>query len=143
MAWPEPKYFILHLLTCAQDIIRPLPFVMPHDRGQRPAWMIRAGLFLYDSLARRQFLPGAQDIDLRRHAAGQPLKPAFTRGFAYFDAWVDDARLIKGALFQAGHRGAGCALVVRPLLSVDRIHAGAAFKIGLSRRRLPRVSVLR
>jgi hypothetical protein len=28
--------------------------------GQRPAWLIRAGLFLYDHLAPRDFLPGSQ-----------------------------------------------------------------------------------
>ena len=43
------------LLRSAPHIMRPLRFVMPHDRdgGQRPAWLIRAGLFLYDRLARR------------------------------------------------------------------------------------------
>ena len=92
------------LLRCAPHIIRPLRFVMPHDQGQRPAWMIRAGLFLYDHLARREFLPGAQGIALRRHVAGQPLTSGFTRGFAYSDAWVDDARLVVlNAIDAAGH----------------------------------------
>jgi glycerol-3-phosphate dehydrogenase len=36
----------------------PLRFVMPHDQGQRPAWLIRLGMFLYDHLARRELLPG-------------------------------------------------------------------------------------
>jgi glycerol-3-phosphate dehydrogenase len=48
------------LLRSAPHIMRPLRFVMPHDAGQRPAWLIRAGLFLYDHLARREFLPGSQ-----------------------------------------------------------------------------------
>src|SRR3954464_15224860 len=75
------------LLRAAPHIMRPLRFVMPHDKGQRPGWMIRAGLFLYDSLARREILPGSQGIDLRQHAAGKPLKPQFTHGFIYSDAW--------------------------------------------------------
>jgi glycerol-3-phosphate dehydrogenase len=41
------------LLRAAPHIMWPLRFVMPHDKGQRPAWMIRAGLFMYDHLARR------------------------------------------------------------------------------------------
>src|SRR5437899_3579013 len=34
------------LLRAAPHIIRPLRFVMPHVPSLRPAWMIRAGLFL-------------------------------------------------------------------------------------------------
>jgi glycerol-3-phosphate dehydrogenase len=70
------------LLKSAPHIIRPLRFIMPHDTGQRPAWLIRAGLFLYDHLARREFLPGSESVDLRAHPAGAALDPAFARGFA-------------------------------------------------------------
>jgi glycerol-3-phosphate dehydrogenase len=94
------------LLRSAPHIMWPLRFVMPHDRGQRPAWMIRLGLYLYDSLARREFLPGSQAIALRADPAGRPLKPAFTRGFAYADGWVDDARLVVLAAMDAVEHGA-------------------------------------
>ena len=47
------------LLRAAPHIIRPLRFVLPHDRSLRPAWLIRAGLFLYDHLGRREILPGS------------------------------------------------------------------------------------
>ncbi|MFZ5509038.1 MAG: glycerol-3-phosphate dehydrogenase [Pseudomonadota bacterium] len=94
------------LLRAAPHIIRPLRFVLPHDRGQRPAWLIRAGLFLYDHLARRQLLPGCEAIDLRRHVAGGPLRPGFAKGFVYSDAWVDDARLVVLVARDAAERGA-------------------------------------
>jgi len=94
------------LLRSAPHIMWPLRFVMPHDRGQRPAWMIRAGLYLYDSLARREFLPGSVAVNLRSHAAGRDLKGAFTRGFEYSDGWVDDARLVLLAALDASERGA-------------------------------------
>jgi glycerol-3-phosphate dehydrogenase len=94
------------LLRSAPHIMRPLRFVMPHARGQRPAWMIRAGLLLYDSLARRELLPASAGIALRCHPAGQPLKPAFTRGFVYSDGWVDDARLVVLNAIDAAERGA-------------------------------------
>jgi glycerol-3-phosphate dehydrogenase len=94
------------LLRSAPHIMRPLRFVMPHDRSLRPVWMIRLGLFLYDHLARREVLPGSATIDLRRHEAGQPLKPAYTKGFVYSDGWVDDARLVVLNLLDAQQRGA-------------------------------------
>src|SRR5207344_1995023 len=51
------------LLAAAPHIIRPLRFVLPHEPHLRPAWMIRAGLLLYDHLARRRRLPGSGTID--------------------------------------------------------------------------------
>ncbi|MBA5638447.1 glycerol-3-phosphate dehydrogenase [Duganella sp. LX20W] len=94
------------LLRSAPHIMRPLRFVMPHVQGQRPAWMIRAGLLLYDSLARRELLPASSAISLRCHPAGQPLKPVLTRGFVYSDGWVDDARLVVLNALDACERGA-------------------------------------
>ena len=94
------------LLRSAPHIIWPLRFVMPHDRAQRPAWMIRAGLFLYDHLARRELLGASCAVDLRRHPAGAPLKPSFVRGFEYADGWVDDARLVVLNAIDAAEKGA-------------------------------------
>ena len=94
------------LLKSAPHITRPLRFVMPQVPGQRPAWLIRAGLFLYDRLAPRAFLPGSEAIELAGHRAGAPLKPEFTRAFAYSDGWVDDARLVVLNALDAHERGA-------------------------------------
>ena len=94
------------LLKSAPHIIRPLRFLMPHAPGQRPAWMIRAGLFLYDHLARRDFLPASGTVALRDLPAGAALQPRFTQAFAYSDAWVDDARLVVLAALDARERGA-------------------------------------
>ncbi|MCX7691820.1 MAG: glycerol-3-phosphate dehydrogenase, partial [Tepidimonas taiwanensis] len=82
------------LLRVAPHLIAPMRFVMPHDPGMRPAWMIRLGLWLYDHLARREVLPASRAIDLRRDPAGAALQPGWRRGFAYADGWVDDARLV-------------------------------------------------
>jgi glycerol-3-phosphate dehydrogenase len=94
------------LLRSAPHIMRPLRFVMPHDPGMRPVWMVRIGLFLYDHLARREVLPGSGTIDLRRHEAGAPLKRGFSKGFVYSDGWVDDARLVVLNAIDAAERGA-------------------------------------
>lgn len=94
------------LLKSAPHIMWPLRFVMPHDPGMRPVWMIRAGLFLYDHLARREVLPGSRTVNLREHPAGAPLKKGFTKGFVYSDGWVDDARLVVLNAIDAAERGA-------------------------------------
>jgi glycerol-3-phosphate dehydrogenase len=82
------------LLNCAPHIVRPMRFVMPHVRELRPAWMIRAGLWLYDHLGRRRRLPGSHGVDLQHSAYGGGLKPEFRKGFVYSDCLVDDARLV-------------------------------------------------
>ena len=82
------------VLRQAPHIVEPLSFVLPHEPHLRPAWMIRAGLFLYDRLGggRRCRVPSASTCRARRWGAG--LKPKFGKGFVYSDARVDDARLV-------------------------------------------------
>jgi len=110
------------LLRCAPHIIWPLRFVMPHDPGHRPAWMIRAGLFLYDRLARRRLLPASGSIDLTRHVAGAALRNQFKRGFTYSDCWVDDARLVVLNAMDAAEKGA--TVLPRVLCESLQPHAG-------------------
>src|SRR6202161_4570104 len=50
------------LLNIAPHIIWPLQFGLPHSRDQRPAWMVRTGLFLYDHLAKRKRLPRSHAV---------------------------------------------------------------------------------
>jgi glycerol-3-phosphate dehydrogenase len=94
------------LMRSAPHIISPLRFVMPHEEGLRPAWLLRCGLFLYDHLAHRELLPDSSAIDLRQHVAGRALKNSYSQGFAYSDGWVDDARLVVLCALDAAERGA-------------------------------------
>jgi len=94
------------LLAAAPHIMRPLHFIMPHDSHLRPAWMIRAGLFLYDHLAKRAHLGASAAVDLRSHVAGEPLKEGYRRGFTYSDGQTDDARLVVLNALDAQARGA-------------------------------------
>jgi D-erythritol 1-phosphate dehydrogenase len=94
------------LLGSAPHIIWPMRFVLPHSPEQRPAWLIRAGLFLYDHLGGRKQLPPSRTLDLARAPEGIALRPEFRRGFEYSDCWVDDARLVILNLIDASSRGA-------------------------------------
>ncbi|NNC23815.1 glycerol-3-phosphate dehydrogenase [Salinisphaera sp. USBA-960] len=94
------------LLAMAPHIIWPLRFVLPHSRSQRPVWMIRAGLFLYDHLAKREKLPASGALNLSTHPAGVSLNAGFKRGFIYSDCWVQDARLVALNAQDAAERGA-------------------------------------
>jgi glycerol-3-phosphate dehydrogenase len=94
------------LLRAAPHIVHPMRFVMPHVPELRSAWMIRAGLFLYDYLARRDTLPGSHGIDLRVAPYNAGLKPGLRKGFIYSDCWVDDARLVIANARAAAQLGA-------------------------------------
>jgi len=94
------------LLRTAPHIIWPLRFVLPHRPEMRPRWMIRAGLFLYDHLARRVTLPGAEAFRTASDPRAAPLRPEITHAFAYSDAWVEDSRLVLLLAMDAAARGA-------------------------------------
>lgn len=85
---------------------RLLGTVFPWLRGRRPAWMIRAGLFLYDNLGGRKILPGTKVLDLRSAPEGAPLEESFRHAYEYSDCWVEDARLVVLNARDAEARGA-------------------------------------
>ena len=94
------------MLATAPHLVTPLRFILPHSATLRPAWMIRAGLFLYDHLGGRGSLPGSAQVRLDRGGVAGVLKPEFARCFEYSDAWVDDSRLVALNLLDAAERGA-------------------------------------
>ncbi|GJD49888.1 D-erythritol 1-phosphate dehydrogenase [Methylobacterium crusticola] len=98
------------LWAMAPHIVWPLRFVLPHQEGLRPGWLLRLGLLLYDNLGGRKRLPGTRTLDLARDPAGAPLKAGFRRAFEYSDCWVEDSRLVVLNARDAAERGA----VIRP-----------------------------
>ncbi len=94
------------LLASAPHIIWPLRFVIPHSPEQRPAWLVRLGLFLYDHLGGRKRLPPCRTLDLLHDAEGKAIKPEFRKAFEYSDCWVDDSRLVLLNALDAHERGA-------------------------------------
>jgi glycerol-3-phosphate dehydrogenase len=94
------------LIAKAPHITKVLDFVLPHQGGIRPAWLVRLGLYLYDALATSERLPRSRAVIFAGHSTGAPLKPEIKRGFIYADCWVDDARLVVLNARAAADRGA-------------------------------------
>jgi glycerol-3-phosphate dehydrogenase len=93
-------------MRIAPHLVRPLQFFLPLGMPRRPAWKIRAGLLLYDWLAGSALLPASSRLDLSGTAQGAVLKPEHRRGFAYWDCWGDDTRLVAANEIDARERGA-------------------------------------
>ena len=111
------------LLNAAPHIIWPMRFVLPHSPQDRPAWLVRLGLFLYDHLGGRKKLPGTRTLNLRRDPEGAPILDQFKRGFEYSDCWVDDARLV--VLNPVGAAEKGAKILTRsPAVSARRENGG-------------------
>ena len=97
------------MLRIAPHLTRPLRFVMPHVPTLRPAWMVRLGLLLYDTLGRlrqRVTLPGSTSVDLRHSHYGAALRHSYDRGHVYSDVMDDDARLTLATVRSAAELGA-------------------------------------
>jgi glycerol-3-phosphate dehydrogenase len=85
---------------------RLLARIMPWMKGRRPAWLIRLGLFMYDTMGGRKILPSTRTLDLRTDPAGEPLNPKFEKAYEYSDCWVEDSRLVVLNARDAEARGA-------------------------------------
>jgi glycerol-3-phosphate dehydrogenase len=93
-------------LRIAPHLVRPMRFVIPAHADERPSWLLRSGLLLYDRLASRGGLPASATVDLTHHPIGNALKRPFGTAFAYSDCVVDDSRLVVLNAIDAAERGA-------------------------------------
>ena len=94
------------LWAAAPHIVYPLRFVLPVRSGMRPAWMLRAGLFLYDHIGTRKFLKPTRTLRGTRNPALSSLHEQIRVAFEYSDCSVDDARLVVTNAIDAQERGA-------------------------------------
>jgi glycerol-3-phosphate dehydrogenase len=109
----------LLLTRLAPHLVRPVPFLYPltHRGWERP--YVGAGLMLYDGMA----MAGKYDVGLPRHRhlfkrqvarIAPDLRPdAFSGAIQYYDAQVDDARLVTTIARTAATHGAHCASRVK------------------------------
>ncbi|MEM7430064.1 MAG: glycerol-3-phosphate dehydrogenase [Pseudomonadota bacterium] len=94
------------VLESAPHLTWPLRLVLPHSPEQRPRWLIRLGLLLYDNLGGRKRIPGSRSIRLDRSPEGAMLRENYRQAFTYYDVWVDDSRLVILNAVDAARRGA-------------------------------------
>jgi len=116
------------MLRSAPHIIWPMRFVLPYDKGLRPAWMLRTGLFLYDHIGGREMLPGSKSLKLNKAPHQGILESRFKTGFEYSDCWVEDARLVVLYALDAENRGADIRTRTE-VLSVEATETGYSAKI--------------
>ena len=109
ISWPMRFVLPWHAdmrFESATPTSRLLSLFMPWMKGRRPAWLIRLGLFLYDTLGGRQILPGTSTLSLVGTPEGAPLQDCFARAYEYSDCWVEDSRLVVLNARDAEARGA-------------------------------------
>lgn len=94
------------LLFRAPFLIKPLEFILPHENHLRPAWMIKLGLFLYDHLSKRKYIPKSKTVNLSSDIRGKGLQPHLKKGFSYYDCFTDDSRLVVLNALSAKEHGA-------------------------------------
>ena len=93
-------------LKIAPHLVRPMRFVIPAHSDERPPWLVRTGLLLYDRLSGRGGLPASATIDITHHPFGTALQRPFGTAFEYSDCLVDDSRLVVLTAVDAAERGA-------------------------------------
>jgi glycerol-3-phosphate dehydrogenase len=108
------------LLRLAPHLIRPMMFVLPHDRSMRPVWMIRVGLWMYDHIGGKITLPGSKAVTFPHLEYSAGLKTDYHDGFVYSDCRVDDARLTLANVVDAREKGA-TVLTRTKLVSAKRV----------------------
>jgi glycerol-3-phosphate dehydrogenase len=93
-------------MRIAPHLVRPAHFVIPAHSDERPPWLLRLGLYLYDRLAPPDSLPRSAAIDITHHPIGDALQRPFGTAFGYSDCLVDDSRLVVTSAVDAAERGA-------------------------------------
>src|SRR5919205_819824 len=64
-------------LRIAPHVVRPMHFVIPEHAKERPPWLLRSALWLYDLLGSRKRLPASGTIDVTHHPLGDALQRPF------------------------------------------------------------------
>ena len=104
----------------APNITKPIPFIIPHSKKLRPAWLIKIGLFLYDNLGGKSIIPKSKSVNLSKEYPNL-LKKEFIKGFQYYDVQVDDKKLTQ-LNAQDAQKNNAVILEHTKVVNVKRLH---------------------
>jgi glycerol-3-phosphate dehydrogenase len=122
-------------LRIAPHLVRPTRFAIPAHSDERPSWLLRSWLLLYDALGLRPHLPASVTIDVTHHPIGNALKRPFGTAFEYSDCVVDDSRLVIANAVDAAERGADIRTGAR-CVRADRLDTWRLVAIDRGHRRV-------
>ena len=122
-------------MRIAPHLVRPARFVIPAHSDERPPWLLRLGLLLYDRLAPQGCLPASATIDVTHHPIGNALKRPFGTAFEYSDCLVDNSRLVIANAVDAAERGAAIHTGAR-CVRADRLDIWRLAVVDRGRRRV-------
>ncbi|WP_394618338.1 glycerol-3-phosphate dehydrogenase/oxidase [Lentzea sp. JNUCC 0626] len=125
----------LLLRRLAPHLVRPVPFLFPLKKQWERAY-VGAGVLLYDSIGGAGAVPMHRHLSRRRMAAVGPSvdSSAFAGAIRYYDAQMDDARLVATLVRTAAQHGATVVSRARvtSLLRADGRVSGASVRDELS-----------
>ena len=111
------------LRQIAPRLVRPLPFLYPLYRGQKPApWKLRLGLTLYDALGLFRSVQRHTWLDRSQVREREPIvsQRDLLGAARFYDAWTDDARLTLTIARSAHLQG---AVITNHVRAVDLMTA--------------------
>lgn len=100
------------LFELAPHLVHPLRFILPVYKGGRvPAWKMGMGMWVYDALSLFEApeLHAYMDAEELHREFPQLQEKKLEGGFAYYDAYMDDDRLVLETLRSAREFGAEIA----------------------------------
>jgi len=104
------------LFEMAPHLVHPLRFLLPvYEGGRVPAWKMGLGMMAYDALSLYEAPELSEFLDVQEvHQEFPALETQLLEGaFAYYDAYMDDDRLVLETLRSACSHGAVVANYVK------------------------------
>jgi len=118
------------LLKEAPALIDPLPFNLPNYAAYKfPSWLFQLGLGIYDLMAARWDHRTLSFNQMQQSAPGLS-QSGFLKGFRYYDAVLDDARLVFRIIRETVQDG-GTALNYAKVVNLLRDNQGRMCAVAL------------
>ncbi len=118
-------------------LVKPLGLIIPvYKTDRRPLWMMRLGVFLYDVLSGPYKIQSHRSLSVEEILRLEPgiKKEGLAGGLTYYDAQMDDARLVLENVLSARGKGAVVAnyIEVVSFIKINGKAVGVAAKDVLS-----------